>query len=87
MKFSVHKGEDLKGETEGLGGEGEGYREGGLEGRRKKRGKEKGDRGREEVRKLERREGETKGGKEGQNGNMDARYFPDLDTWVQRAGT
>lgn len=51
MKFSVHKGEGLKWETEELGGEGEGYREGGLEGRRKERGKEKGDRGREEVRK------------------------------------
>lgn len=51
MRFSVRRGEGSEGEIEGLGGEGEGYREGGLEGRRKERGKEKGDRGREEVRK------------------------------------
>ena len=54
-RTSQDRGEGSEGEIEGLGGEGEGHREGGLERGRKsireERGKEKGDRGREEVRK------------------------------------
>ena len=51
----MHRGEGSEREIEGLGGEGEGHREGGLQRGRKsireERGKEKGDRRREEVRK------------------------------------
>lgn len=83
-----HGGEGWEREMEGQGSEGEGRREGGLEGGRKRVRKGEREAGeREGGSGGGRKRGNEKGGKEGKNGKMDTKYFPDLDTWGQGAGT